>query len=212
MSVKIAPSLLSADFAELGAEADKAGADWLHLDVMDGHFVPNLTFGAPVVAGLRPCTRLPLDVHLMISEPARYMAAFAAAGADCVSWHLECGQKPAEVLKSMAGKRLKKGIAIKPATPLSRIRPWLSKLDFVVVMSVEPGFGGQAFMPDMLPKVTELAAWRQKLGLKFMVELDGGVDAGNAPLAIAAGADVLVAGSAVFKKKNYRRAIQALRG
>lgn len=192
--------------------ADDAGADWMHLDVMDGHFVPNLTFGAMFVKALRPITAKPLDVHLMISEPARYLGSFAQAGADYISWHVECDDKPADVLKALSAyPKVKKGVALKPGTPVSPIREILSQMDFVLVMSVEPGFGGQKFMVDMMPKVSELKKLRSELGLKYLIEIDGGIDELTAPVAIAAGVDVLVAGTAVFGRPNYKAAIAALR-
>lgn len=192
--------------------ADDAGADWLHLDVMDGHFVPNLTFGPMLVKAVRGASQKPYDVHLMISKPLQYAKNFADAGADLISFHVECDDQPSDVIACIRGLGKKVGVAVKPKTPLSQITGLLREVDFALVMSVEPGFGGQKFMHDMMPKVAELKKLRAELGLKYLIEIDGGIDEQTAPVALEAGVDVMVAGTAVFGRPKWDEAIKTLRG
>ena len=215
--IQIAPSVLSADFACLAAEAadvQRGGADLLHYDVMDGEFVPNISMGFPVLKSLRRATDLFLDVHLMVDRPLRYVERFCDAGADGVSVHVEADtpEHTREALARIRAKGKRAGLVIKPDTPAEAVLPYLDQLDLVLVMTVEPGFGGQSFRPDMLEKVRAIRGWIDARGLACDLEVDGGVDAVTAPLCIAAGANVLVAGSAVFGAADRAAAIAAIRG
>ena len=215
--VKLAPSILSADFANLEAAVhniEENGADWVHVDVMDGIFVPNITIGIPVVAALRKVTDLPLDVHLMIDRPARYVEDFVKAGADYVTVHVEADQpqNTMEALDRIHALGAKGGIVLKPNTPVEAAIPYLEKCDLILVMTVEPGFAGQRFMSDMMPKVAQLKEWLADLNPDCLVEVDGGVDAHTHAVCKEAGADVLVAGSAYFKAEDRAMFVKLIRG
>ena len=213
--IKIAPSILSADFADLGREVQKVqSADWLHVDVMDGMFVSNISIGVPVVKSLRKATDMFLDVHLMIEKPVRYIDAFADAGADLLSVHLESDMPPGikAALEAMDHRGVKKGIVLRPITAAEAVLPYIKDVDLILVMTVEPGFGGQKFMADQLPKIAAIRRYINEYNPDCRLEVDGGVDPNTAPLVIEAGADVLVAGSAVYGAADPAAAIKTLRG
>ena len=204
---KIAPSILSADFANLERDIRNIaenGGDWVHVDVMDGHFVPNITIGIPVVKALRPVTELPLDVHLMIDRPIRYVEDFVKAGADYITIHVEADQpqNTLEALDKIHALGCKAGIVLKPKTPVEAAIPYLEKCDLILIMTVEPGFGGQKFMADMMPKLQQLREWLEDVNPDCLLEVDGGVDVNTHTVCKESGANVLVAGSAYFKAED----------
>lgn len=215
MKVKIAPSLLSCDFTKMGDELrdmERIGADWAHLDVMDGHFVTNLTFGLPVIAALRPVSTIPFDVHLMIEAPEKYIDRYIDAGADILTVHLEACRDVLSALRAIRARGCKAGLSIRPGTPASAVFPYLTEADMILVMTVEPGYGGQKLIPECLDKIGEIKKRAAEMGKEVLVEVDGGINAGNAATVRGAGADVLVAGSAVFGSPDRAAAVRALRG
>ena len=214
--VRIAPSILSSDFAHLADEIaaiEQAGADMVHVDVMDGHFVPNLTIGPPIVEAIRKVTKLPLDVHLMMTNPDDFIGEFAKAGADYLTVHVEACPHLHRTVQSIKEKGLKAGVTLNPATPLASVEAILPDADLLLIMSVNPGFGGQRFIPGVLDKIRRARVMIRQTGRTILLEVDGGVKADNAGAIVNAGADILVAGSAIFEAPggNYRRAIAQLR-
>jgi len=211
----IAPSILAADFARLGEEirsVEQAGADWIHVDIMDNHFVPNLTFGPPVVSMIRPVTKLPFDVHLMVERPETLFPALAEAGADRLTVHPEACVHLHRTLRAIRELGMKAGVALNPHTPLDVLEYVLDEIDLVLIMTINPGFGGQSFLPAMLPKLRRLRAMLQERGASGIhIEVDGGINANTAALVAEAGADALVAGTFVFGQDDRRQAIAALR-
>ncbi|MDG6219865.1 MAG: ribulose-phosphate 3-epimerase [Candidatus Thermoplasmatota archaeon] len=215
MAVKIAPSILSADFSRLGQEmkrVEEAGADLFHIDVMDGHFVPNITIGPCVVKSIRPVTKLPFDVHLMIKNPIDYVKDFSDAGADFLTFHYECESCVEECIKKARDMGLKPGLSINPPTPIDKALPFLEKIDMLLVMSVNPGFAGQGFMPEAIPKIRKAREYIEREGLSTVIEVDGGISDKTFQQVVNAGADYLVAGSYLFKGEGMADKIRLLKG
>ncbi|HZG71713.1 MAG TPA: ribulose-phosphate 3-epimerase [Chondromyces sp.] len=212
--VKIAPSILSADFSKLGEEirdVEAGGADYIHVDVMDGHFVPNITIGPLVVEAIRPVTKLPLDVHLMIDNPDQYIETFAKAGADYLTVHVEACKHLHRTIQLIRSHGVKPGVVLNPATPVESIQHIIDDVEMVLLMTVNPGFGGQSFIQSVLPKIRKVREMAEERGLSIEIEVDGGVNTETAKLCAEAGANVLVAGSAIYNKEDRQQAIEAIR-
>lgn len=213
--MKVAASVLASDFARLGDEVERisrSGADFVHIDVMDGVFVRNITMGPAIIRAIRPCASVTFDVHLMITEPLRYFADFAEAGADIITFHAEAGSNLLSAINAVKSTGKKVGVAIKPATLVDELLEYLPMIDLAVVMTVEPGFGGQAFMPEMMGKVRALREEICKQGLKTLIEVDGGINKETAKVAAQSGADICVAGTSIFKSSDMKRAIAEIKG
>ncbi|MCD4690355.1 ribulose-phosphate 3-epimerase [bacterium] len=212
--IQIAPSILAADFARLGDELKRmedGGADLIHVDVMDGHFVPNITMGPFIVEAVRRATDLPIDAHLMITNPEKYAASFIDAGADFVVFHSEVTDDPRSLIESIRKGGARPGLAVNPPSPAERIEPWLDIIDMVLVMTVNPGFAGQGFMAGVMPKLAQISSWKRERDLSVLIEVDGGISVKTAPTVAANGGEVLVAGSAVFGADDPAAAVAAIR-
>lgn len=209
MAIYLSPSMLSIDFSKIGEQLaiiEQAGTPYIHLDVMDGVFVPNISFGIPVIKGIRKASNMVFDAHLMIVEPEKYVEEFRKAGADIINFHLEATENPKKVIDLIHSTGAKAGITIKPNTPVEAVKPYLADVEMVLIMTVEPGFGGQKFMENRVPKIQQLSLWKKEMNLGYDIQVDGGITQDNVKIVLDAGANVIVAGSAVFGKEDIAKA------